>query len=98
MRGMMEQTHDYRFEIAVRSIYIDDESEPDANKYVFAYTPPSFSRVTGSSPTPTGRFRKFAARAWSVNSRDWCRVKTFSTPALPSSRHPWEPWGEATRW
>ena len=38
MRGMMEQTPDYRFEIAVRSIYIDDESEPDDNKYVFAYT------------------------------------------------------------
>jgi ApaG protein len=38
MPGMMEQTPDYRFEIAVRSIYIDDESEPDDNKYVFAYT------------------------------------------------------------
>ena len=38
MRGMMEQTPDYRFEIAVRSIYIDDESEPDDNRYVFAYT------------------------------------------------------------
>ena len=38
MRSMIEQTPDYRFEIAVRSIYIDDESEPDANKYVFAYT------------------------------------------------------------
>ena len=38
MRGMMEQTPNYRFEIAVRSIYIDDESEPDDNKYVFAYT------------------------------------------------------------
>ena len=35
---MMEQTPDYRFEITVRSIYIDDESEPDDNKYVFAYT------------------------------------------------------------
>jgi len=38
MPAMMEQTPDYRFEIAVRSIYIDDESEPDDNKYVFAYT------------------------------------------------------------
>ena len=38
MPGMMEQTPDYRFEITVRSIYIDDESEPDDNKYVFAYT------------------------------------------------------------
>lgn len=38
MRGMIEQTSDYRFDIAVRSVYIDDESEPDANKYVFAYT------------------------------------------------------------
>jgi ApaG protein len=38
MRGMIEQTPDYRIEIAVRSVYIDDESEPDANKYVFAYT------------------------------------------------------------
>lgn len=38
MRGMIEQTPDYRIEVAVRSIYIDDESEPDDNKYVFAYT------------------------------------------------------------
>jgi ApaG protein len=38
MRGMMEQTPDYSFEVAVRSVYIADESEPDANKYVFAYT------------------------------------------------------------
>ncbi len=38
MRGMTEETPDYRFEIAVRSVYMDGESEPDANKYVFAYT------------------------------------------------------------
>ena len=38
MRGMMEQAPDYRIEIAVQSVYIDDESEPEANKYVFAYT------------------------------------------------------------
>ena len=38
MPRMIEQTPDYRIEIAVRSIYIDDESEPDDNKYVFAYT------------------------------------------------------------
>jgi ApaG protein len=38
MPGMIEQTPDYRIEIAVRSVYIDDESEPEANKYVFAYT------------------------------------------------------------
>ena len=38
MRGMMQAVPDYRFEIAVRSVYMDDESEPDTNRYVFAYT------------------------------------------------------------
>lgn len=38
MRGMIEQTSHYRFEVAVRSVYIADQSEPDENKYVFAYT------------------------------------------------------------
>ncbi len=38
MRGMIEQTPDYRIEVAVRSQYIDDQSEPDDNRYVFAYT------------------------------------------------------------
>lgn len=35
---MMEAHPDYRFAVAVQSIYIDDESEPDSNRYVFAYT------------------------------------------------------------
>jgi ApaG protein len=38
MRDMIEQTPDYQFDVAVRSVYIADESEPDENKYVFAYT------------------------------------------------------------
>ena len=38
MRRMIAPTSDYRIEIAVRSVYIDDESEPDDNRYVFAYT------------------------------------------------------------
>jgi ApaG protein len=38
MRGMIEQPPDYRIKVAVRSIYIDDESAPEDNKYVFAYT------------------------------------------------------------
>jgi len=38
MRAMIGETPDYRIDIAVRSVYIDDESEPDANRYVFAYT------------------------------------------------------------
>ena len=35
---MIEEQPDYRFAVAVQSIYIDDESEPDSNRYVFAYT------------------------------------------------------------
>jgi ApaG protein len=38
MRDMIEQTPDYHFDVAVRSVYIADESEPDENKYIFAYT------------------------------------------------------------
>lgn len=38
MRSMIEEQPDYRFAVAVQSIYIDDESEPDSNRYVFAYT------------------------------------------------------------
>ena len=38
MRGSMEEHPNYRFDVAVQSIYIDDESEPEANRYVFAYT------------------------------------------------------------
>ena len=35
---MIEEHPDYRIAVAVQSIYIDDESEPDSNRYVFAYT------------------------------------------------------------
>lgn len=38
MRDMIEKTPPYRFEVAAQSVYIADESEPDENKYVFAYT------------------------------------------------------------
>ncbi len=38
MRGMIEQIPPYRFEVAVQSVYIADQSEPEENKYVFAYT------------------------------------------------------------
>lgn len=38
MRSMTEQSREYRFDVAVQSIYVDDESAPDENRYVFAYT------------------------------------------------------------
>jgi ApaG protein len=38
MRDMIVENPDYRFEVVVKSVYIDDESEPDSNRYVFAYT------------------------------------------------------------
>ena len=38
MRDMIVESADYRFEVAVKSVYIADESEPDSNRYVFAYT------------------------------------------------------------
>lgn len=38
MRSMSEQGREYRFDVAVQSIYVDDESAPDENRYVFAYT------------------------------------------------------------
>jgi ApaG protein len=38
MRDMIVERPDYRFEVAVKSVYIADESEPDSNRYVFAYT------------------------------------------------------------
>lgn len=38
MRDMIVESPDYRFEVAVKSVYIADESEPDSNRYVFAYT------------------------------------------------------------
>lgn len=30
--------HDYRIQVAVDSQFVDDESQPDADHYVFAYT------------------------------------------------------------
>jgi ApaG protein len=38
MRDMIVERPDYLFEVAVKSVYIADESEPDSNRYVFAYT------------------------------------------------------------
>ncbi|NIM27239.1 MAG: Co2+/Mg2+ efflux protein ApaG [Gammaproteobacteria bacterium] len=35
---MVTESPDYRFEVAVKSVYIADESEPDSSRYVFAYT------------------------------------------------------------
>jgi ApaG protein len=62
MRGMMEQTPDYSFEVAVRSVYIADESEPDANKYVFAYT--VTIRNVGSVPA------QLLTRHWVITDAD----------------------------
>jgi ApaG protein len=62
MRGMMEQTPDYRIEVAVQSVYIDDESEPDANKYVFAYT--VTIRNVGTVPA------QLLTRQWTITDAD----------------------------
>jgi ApaG protein len=62
MRGMMEQTPDYRIEVAVQSVYIDDESEPDANKYVFAYT--VTIRNMGTVPA------QLLTRHWTITDAD----------------------------
>ena len=34
----MEHRHDYAFDIAVATRYLDDQSEPEQDRYVFAYT------------------------------------------------------------
>jgi ApaG protein len=62
MRGMMEQTPDYRIEVAVQSVYIDNESEPDANKYVFAYT--VTIRNVGTVPA------QLLTRHWTITDAD----------------------------
>ena len=62
MRGMMEQFPDYKIEIAVQSVYIDDESEPDANKYVFAYT--VTIRNVGTVPA------QLLTRHWTITDAD----------------------------
>jgi ApaG protein len=62
MRGMMEQVPDYRIDVAVQSVYIDDESEPDANKYVFAYT--VTIRNVGTVPA------QLLTRHWTITDAD----------------------------
>ena len=62
MRGMMEQAPDYRIEIAIQSVYIDDESEPDDNKYVFAYT--VTIRNVGTVPA------QLLTRHWTITDAD----------------------------
>jgi ApaG protein len=34
----MERNNDYNFDIDVATRYLDDQSEPEQNRYVFAYT------------------------------------------------------------
>ncbi len=62
MRDMMEQAPDYRIEVAVQSVYIDHESEPDANKYVFAYT--VTIRNVGTVPA------QLLTRHWTITDAD----------------------------
>ena len=62
MRRMMEEIQDYQFEVAVRSVYIADESEPDDNKYVFAYT--VTIRNTGTVPA------QLLTRHWVITDAD----------------------------
>ena len=38
MRAMTESVPEYRVDVAVQSVYIPDESDPEENRYVFAYT------------------------------------------------------------
>ena len=35
---MSEETSRYRIDVAVQSLYIDEQSEPESDRYVFAYT------------------------------------------------------------
>ena len=35
---MSEDASRYRIDVAVQSLYIDEQSEPEADRYVFAYT------------------------------------------------------------
>lgn len=62
MPGTMEEHPEYRFAVAVQSMYIDDESEPDANRYVFAYT--VTIRNVGSVPA------QLLTRHWVITDAD----------------------------
>lgn len=74
---------EHRIRVEVETAYLDDQSEPQEQRFVFSYTitirnegksPRACSHGTGSSPMPTARFRKCAATAWWANSLPQARA------------------------
>lgn len=62
MPTMVDQPTNYRMEVAVQSTYMDEESEPDENKFVFAYT--VTIRNVGTVPA------QLLARHWIITDAD----------------------------
>ena len=58
----MIDTSTYRIEVAVKSVYVDDESSPEDNRYVFAYT--VTIRNVGSVPA------QLKTRHWVITDAD----------------------------
>ena len=63
---------DYRIKVAAQAFYLEEQSIPDQDHYVFAYTVLIQNQgniaAIGSLPMPTARWRKCAATGWSVSS------------------------------
>ncbi len=56
-----QQTH--RIDVGVETSYIDDQSDPDADRYVFAYT----ITISNTGSTPA----KLLNRHWLITDCQW---------------------------
>lgn len=86
--------------VQVQSVYIESQSSPEEERYVFAYTVTirnlgrsqfSFSAATGLSPMDTVARRKSRVKGWSANSRTSLPAKSINIPAARLSKRRWAP-------
>jgi uncharacterized protein affecting Mg2+/Co2+ transport len=64
--------------VEVETQYVEAQSEPDSERYVFSYT--ITIRNEGEIPA---QLRKSTARAWSASSHTSIPGRASSTPAAP---------------
>lgn len=92
--------------VQVQSVYIESQSTPDDERYVFAYT--ITIRNLGRTPVQllkrywlitngNGAKRKYRAKVSSVNSRTLSRAANINTPAARLLRRRWAPCRATTK-
>jgi hypothetical protein len=99
-QGELTMINSPRVCVQVQSVYIESQSSPEEERYVFAYTVTirnlgrsrfSCLAATGLSPTATVVRLKFRVKGWSASSRIFPPAVNINIPAARSLKRRWAP-------